>query len=95
MSKTQKKGKSLSLTKAIVPVRLEASEFDAVIALIEVSRIRAISAVNKELIDLYWSIDEHRSQKIAAEDWGQADAEPPAIESPQSEPAKQRKGRKK
>ena len=64
MSKTPKKGKSLRPTKAIVAARPETSEFDAVIALIEAARTRALSAVNKELIDLYWQVGEYISRKI-------------------------------
>ena len=39
--------------------------------LIEAARTRAVAAVNTALIDLYWSIGEHISRKIADEGWGQ------------------------
>jgi predicted nuclease of restriction endonuclease-like (RecB) superfamily len=44
--------------------------FDAVLRLIEASRARAVAAVNAELIDLYWSIGEYISRRIAADGWG-------------------------
>lgn len=39
--------------------------------LIDAARVRAVAAVNKELIGLYWTIGEHISRKIAADGWGQ------------------------
>ena len=42
---------------------------------IEAACNRAVTAVNKELIDLYWNIGEHISGKIAAEGWGQGTVE--------------------
>ncbi len=39
------------------------------------ARARALAAVNKELIDLYWNIGEHISRKIAADGWGQGTVE--------------------
>jgi predicted nuclease of restriction endonuclease-like (RecB) superfamily len=45
--------------------------FDEVLALIEAARVRAVAAVNTVLIDLYWSIGEYISRKIAADGWGQ------------------------
>src|SRR4051812_39472021 len=47
------------------------AEFDDVLRLIDAARGRSVAAVNKELIDLYWSIGEHISRKIAADGWGQ------------------------
>jgi hypothetical protein len=49
--------------------------FDDVLRLIDAARGRAVAAVNKELIDLYWDIGEHISRKIAAEGWGQGTVE--------------------
>ena len=46
-------------------------DFDEVLALIEAARTRAVAAVNTVLIDLYWSIGEYISRKIAADGWGQ------------------------
>ena len=40
------------------------------VELIGASRSRAYLAVNQELIDLYWAIGKHISQKIETEGWG-------------------------
>jgi DUF1016 N-terminal domain len=47
------------------------AEFDDVLRLIDAARGRAVAAVNKELLDLYWNIGEHISRKIASDGWGQ------------------------
>ncbi len=52
-----------------------AADFDDVLRLIDAARSRAVAAVNKELIDLYWNIGEHISRKIAADGWGQGTVE--------------------
>jgi predicted nuclease of restriction endonuclease-like (RecB) superfamily len=51
------------------------AEFDDVLRLIDAARGRAVAAVNKELIDLYWSIGEHISRKVAAGGWGEGTVE--------------------
>ena len=45
--------------------------FDEVLALIDAARARAVAALNTALIDLYWKIGEHISQRIIADGWGQ------------------------
>ena len=45
--------------------------FDEVLALIEATRSRVVTAVNTALIDLYWRIGQYISRKIAEEGWGQ------------------------
>jgi len=45
--------------------------FDEVLALIEATRFRVVTAVNTALIDLYWRIGQYISRKIADEGWGQ------------------------
>lgn len=50
---------------------LAQADFDEVLALIEAARTGAVAAVNTALIDLYWSIGEYISRKIAADGWGQ------------------------
>lgn len=68
-----KSKKSQSLQTVItVP---SSADFDEVLQLIDAARNRAIAAVNKELIDLYWSIGEYISRKIAADGWGQGTVE--------------------
>jgi predicted nuclease of restriction endonuclease-like (RecB) superfamily len=44
--------------------------FTDIIQLIKESRINAIRAVNAELINLYWNIGEHISNKIKQSEWG-------------------------
>ncbi len=46
--------------------------FSDIIQLIRQARSKAIKAVNTELINLYWNIGEHISQKVEASDWGQS-----------------------
>jgi hypothetical protein len=45
--------------------------FDEVLALIEATRSRVVTAVNTALIDLYWRIGQYISRKIVEEGWGQ------------------------
>ena len=47
------------------------ADFEHVLSLIDAARTRAVAAVNTALIDLYWTIGEHISGKIAGEGWGQ------------------------
>jgi predicted nuclease of restriction endonuclease-like (RecB) superfamily len=47
------------------------SGFDEVLSLIDSAKSRAIAAVNTVLIELYWSIGQYISKKIAEEGWGQ------------------------
>jgi hypothetical protein len=58
--------KAVARTTA-VPSR---ADFDAVLALIDAARARVVAAVNTTLVDLYWSIGEHISRRIAADGWG-------------------------
>jgi predicted nuclease of restriction endonuclease-like (RecB) superfamily len=46
------------------------ADFDVVLGLIEAARARAYAAVNTEMIDLYRSIGEYISLKIASDGWG-------------------------
>jgi predicted nuclease of restriction endonuclease-like (RecB) superfamily len=79
MSKTPK-GKTVpSLSAPSSPPVVTESDFDVVLALIEVARTRAVTAANTTLIDLYWKIGEYISRKIAAEQWGRRTVEAPAV----------------
>lgn len=51
------------------------SDFDEVLKLIDGARTRAVAAVNTTLIELYWSIGEYITRKIADEGWGQGTVE--------------------
>jgi predicted nuclease of restriction endonuclease-like (RecB) superfamily len=68
MSTTPKK--KPNLPRRTAPTTASA-DFDEVLRLIDAARGRAVAAVNKELIDLYWNIGEHISRKIAAGSWGE------------------------
>lgn len=48
------------------------SQFADIVSLIQGSRIKAIKAVNRELIDLYWNIGEYISLKVQNAEWGQS-----------------------
>ncbi len=56
------------------PISLQ-TDFDVVLSLIAAARARAFAAVNTALIDLYWQIGEHISQRIAADRWGERTVE--------------------
>jgi predicted nuclease of restriction endonuclease-like (RecB) superfamily len=51
------------------------ADFDVVLSFIAAARSRAFIAVNTALIDLYWQIGEHISQRIAADRWGEGTVE--------------------
>ena len=74
MSKTQKQNKRSALVKT-TPIEQRPADFDEVVALIEAARTRAVAAVNKELIDLYWNIGATISRRIADDGWGKATVE--------------------
>ncbi|MBR5427260.1 MAG: DUF1016 family protein [Clostridia bacterium] len=46
------------------------NEFDSIIAIIEKSKMRAIRAVNKEMIEMYWQIGKYLSEKSENDGWG-------------------------
>lgn len=56
--------------KSLTTAETFASEFEEVLHLIESARHHAFQAVNVAMIELYWSIGEHISRKIAAAEWG-------------------------
>lgn len=60
-----------SITKSVAQTPAE-SDFDQVLGLIDAARTRAVAAVNTAMIDLYWTIGEHISRKIANDGWGKA-----------------------
>lgn len=57
-------------TAATIAPPSHAIAFREVLLLIERARQRAFSAVNTELIDLYWRLGEFISQKIETAAWG-------------------------
>jgi predicted nuclease of restriction endonuclease-like (RecB) superfamily len=74
MSKKPPRGTRQALAKTTTNAPAP-TDFDAVLALIDAARTRAIAAVNTALIDLYWKIGEHISQRIAADGWGERTVE--------------------
>lgn len=46
------------------------NDFDNIIAIIEKSKVRAIKAVNREMIDMYWQIGQYLSEKTETDGWG-------------------------
>lgn len=75
MSKPPKKAKSSELDES-GPAKLPSqADFDTVLGLIEAARTKAVAAVNTTLIDLYWSIGQYISRKIADEGWGKGTVE--------------------
>ena len=61
--------------KKPVPRKAKEAAFDDVVSLIQQARQRAYAAVNTTLIDLYWQIGEHISEKVASENWGEGTVE--------------------
>ena len=47
------------------------ADFDEVLRLIDAARTRALTAVNQELVGLYWQIGEYISRKIDSAAWGE------------------------
>ncbi|MEX2121590.1 MAG: PDDEXK nuclease domain-containing protein [Pirellulales bacterium] len=45
------------------------------LGLIDAARSRAVAAVNTALIELYWTIGEHISQRVSADGWGKGTVE--------------------
>jgi predicted nuclease of restriction endonuclease-like (RecB) superfamily len=60
--------------QALVPTSSRVAalpDFDEVLALIDAVRAKAVAAVNRELVGLYWQIGEYISRKIASAAWGE------------------------
>jgi predicted nuclease of restriction endonuclease-like (RecB) superfamily len=75
VSKAPKKAGKKGLAKQARAALPAQADFDTVLGLIEAARARAVAAVNTALIDLYWSIGQHISRKIAEDGWGQGTVE--------------------
>ncbi|MEI8021504.1 MAG: PDDEXK nuclease domain-containing protein [Schlesneria sp.] len=71
MSNGPKKGTKKSLVQQVTASPPSEADFDVVIRLIDAARTRAVAAVNTTLIELYWSIGEYISGKIATAAWGE------------------------
>jgi predicted nuclease of restriction endonuclease-like (RecB) superfamily len=64
----------------------EHADFDAILRLIDAARARAVASVNKELIELYWTIGEQITRKIAEDGWGKGTVEDLAAYIQQRQP---------
>ena len=62
------------------------SQFSDIVQLIRQARNNAIKAVNTELINLYWEIGAHISQKVEASEWGKSVVKELAIFIQQTDP---------
>ena len=58
------------LAKPVASAPSLSDDFDEVLRLIDAARTRALATVNTQLIDLYWSIGEYISRRVAAAGWG-------------------------
>jgi len=47
-------------------------QFTDLIQLIKQSRLKAIRAVNTEMINLYWNIGQYIHNRVESEEWGQS-----------------------
>lgn len=43
--------------------------FDEIVSLIQTARVRALQAVNTELIDLYWRIGDYLQRRVSIGRW--------------------------
>ncbi len=48
------------------------NNFTEILALIREARNRALSNINKELINLYWQVGQYISKKVASAEWGKS-----------------------
>lgn len=71
MKKRNGKSARTEMTKADASLTGVANDFDEVVSLIHSARERAYSAVNHELVSLYWQIGEYISRKIESAKWGE------------------------
>ena len=46
------------------------NDFDSIIAIIEKSKMRAIRAVNREMIEMHWQIGQYLNEKCENDGWG-------------------------
>ena len=47
-------------------------QFDDILHMITAAKEKAMLAVNKELIELYWNIGQYISEKVNSSDWGKS-----------------------
>ena len=61
------KGKTRTAAALAAP---EEAAFAEVVEMIQAARTRALTAVNTELVDLYWRVGEYISRRIGTDGWG-------------------------
>ncbi len=49
-----------------------AEHFPPILSLIQQAKLRALSAVNQQLLELYWQIGEYLSNKVTEQGWGKS-----------------------
>src|SRR5438132_4043576 len=69
MSKSPRKGKPAAISAGVSPP--PQADFDEVPRLIDAARVRAFTAVNQELVGLYWQVGEYISRKLESAAWGE------------------------
>jgi predicted nuclease of restriction endonuclease-like (RecB) superfamily len=62
------------------------ADFDEVLRLIDAARTRALTAVNQELVGLYWQIGEYISRKLESAAWGEGVVQQLAVHIAQTHP---------
>jgi len=75
MSKAPKKGTKQRIARQVTADPPSQADFDEVLRLIDAAKVRAVSAVNTTLIELYWSIGQYINRKTAEEGWGKGTVE--------------------
>ena len=86
MNKTPGKGAKQSVAHSVTANHPPRADFDEVLRLIDADRMRAVTAVNTTLIELYWSIGEYISRKIESAAWGESVVEQLAAYIAQTHP---------
>ena len=71
MSKASGKPPRKTAIKPVESASPSQAEFGEVLALIDAAKVRAAAVVNATLMELYWSIGQYISRKIAEAGWGQ------------------------
>jgi len=51
---------------------MQISDFNEILSIIEKAKENAFSAVNRELISMYWEIGKYISEKVKSNDWGKS-----------------------
>ena len=88
MNKTPRKGTKQSVAHPVTANPSSQDDFDEVVRLIDAARMRAVTAVNTTLIELYWTIGEYISRKIESAAWGEGVVEQLAAHIARTHPSR-------